>query len=557
MRPIRWAHPVGAVLAFLAAQACQSPSGDLDARNDRGATGDAGDGTPAAGASSRGQIQARTWRLNRVHYANSIRQIGLNPEPAVASFPDDTVGAPFVSSNILNVQQVLAEKYATAAELLGAQAQAQGDSFFKRFANCSSNDATCVETFVATLGRTLYRRPVSQDQLARLKAIFAGGAELSGIAGGANYVVQAMLQSPLFLYRTELGPSNVAPGSSTVTTLTPYEVASLLAFMLTDAPPDPELSRAADADALKSDAQLQAQFARLSKLPAAAEKVTSFMEALFGVNGINEVPKDEKLFPDAKLIQANLQLSFRSDVRFVLDSGDSSWASALRMNSYSVNGVTAGVFGMDKITGSSFVRREAPPAERRGLLTHPAVMAAFSHAAESAPIPRAKMVLARLLCRPPSPPPANSESMLMADKLPTTATRRQQFDALIARPACAGCHTSLNGIGFSLDNYDALGRFRTADQKGPLDVKGEVFSLQGDGTKEVYQGGVQLADRLADSKVAKECVSLQSYRYFLGLPSVDTTFDSNTRAAFVERGAKLDQLAALIVSSPNFKERVK
>ncbi len=529
-----------------------------------GAAGGTQNGTGGASAPvdlKPGQIQARAWRLNKLNYLNSIKQIGLNPDPIAATFPDDVLGAPFIASNSLNVQQVLAQKYADAAEVLAGQAKTQGEAYFKQYASCSWQDAACAGTFISSLGRTLYRRPVSPEQLTRLNAIFAAGKALSGSEEGMRYVVQAMLQSPLFLYRTEVGPSSVAAGSGTLTSLTSFEVASLLSYMVTDAPPDAELSKAADADQLQSPAQIQAQFARLNKTPAAAEKTTAFLEGLLGVNATSNVVKDETLYPNSVAIQSTLQASFRLDARYLLDSTDPSWSAVMRLSSFAVNSVTANVFGIEGLSGMDFVRRDAPPTERKGMLTHPAVMASFSHAAESAPVFRGKMVLARLLCRPPGSPPANASTMLMADQLPATATRREVFDALIARPTCAGCHVSLNAIGFSLDNYDALGKFRTADSKGPLDVRGEVNSLRGegstDGATESYVGGVELAEKLAGSKVAKECVSLQSYRFYLGLPTSDVTFDLGTRADFVDGGAQLTQLASLISSSPNFKERVK
>jgi Protein of unknown function (DUF1588)/Protein of unknown function (DUF1592)/Protein of unknown function (DUF1595) len=534
MRSIRWAL-LPAALSLGATHGCQTAEeGELQGAGVPGAPGGAANSD-----------------------ASAIKQLGLNPEPAIAKFPDDTLGAPFVASNSLNVQQVLAEKYAAAAEVLAVQAQTQGEAFFKRYASCSWSDAACIETFIGAFGRVLYRQPVAKEQLARLKSIFLAGAELSSSAEGMKYTVEAMLQSPAFLYRTEVGPATIAAGTSAVAALTSYEVASLLAFMVTDGPPDAELSRAADADALKSDAQLQAQFARLNKTPAAIEKTTAFIEALFGVSILTGVMKDEKLYPNAATIQANLQMSFRADVRSLLASGDASWGAAMRMGSYSVNAATAGVFGIANLTAPEFVKRDVAVAERKGLLTHPAVMATFSHATESAPVFRGKMVLSRLLCRPPGAPPANAETMLDPKQLPDTATRRQLFDTLIARPSCAGCHISLNAIGFSLDNYDAIGKYRTTDSKGPLDVKGEIASLQGDGAKDTYQGGAQLAERLADSKIAKECISLQSYRYFLGLPNADLTFDASTRATFVNQGAQLTQLASMILSSKNFMERVK
>jgi Protein of unknown function (DUF1588)/Protein of unknown function (DUF1592)/Protein of unknown function (DUF1595)/Protein of unknown function (DUF1587) len=528
-----------------------------------GASGPAPVGTPAPGTepstveSKPSPIAARTWRLNKRNYANAVTQLGLNPDPVLSKLPDDTLGAPFVQASSLNVQQVLAEAYADAAEVLGDQAQAQGEAFFKRYASCPWTDSACIDTFIKKLGRTVYRQPVSSVQLTRLKAIFTAGAELSNSAEGMRSVIQAMLQSPAFLYRTEIGSGAVAAGSNIATPLTSHEVASLLAFMVTDAPPDEALSQAADDDALVSPTQIREHFNRLNKTPQALEKTMSFLEALFGVNAIADVTKDAILFPNAVAIQSNLQQSFREDIRFVLSADQPNWASAMRLSTYAVNEPTARVFGISGLTGTGFVRRNVPASERKGLLTHPAVMASFSHASESAPVFRGKMVLSRLLCRPPGSPPANAETMLDADKLPPTATRRQVFDSLIARPACAGCHRTLNSIGFSLDGYDALGAYRTADQKGALDLKGELFAVQDEDTTDAYEGGAQLAELLADSKVAKACVSLQSYRYFLGLPVADTSVDLGTRKDFVAQGAQLTQLAGFIINSPHFLERVK
>jgi Protein of unknown function (DUF1588)/Protein of unknown function (DUF1592) len=378
-------------------------------------------------------------------------------------------------------------------------------------------------------------------------------------AEGLKFVVKAIFMSPYFIYQTETGSVSEAAGSGRMTKLTQYEVASLLSYAITDEPPDAVLSLSADKGELQTDVQISAQVTRLRGLDSAKEKLVTFVEQLFGVPRLASIRKDPALFPNYKEVHSNLSASFREDIAFLAAQGKMRLVDLVGLNSFAVNSVTADVFGAKGFPSShvNFVRTTLPESERLGLLTHPAFLAAWSHESESSPIERGKVILNRLLCRSVGAPPANANQIFENLQAPPNATRRQQFDLMLNRPECSACHTSLNGVGFPMDGFDAMGRFRTADKLGALDLKGSLLQRDAETKILAFNGAIELSKLLSNSKEAMQCLSGHTYRFFLSLPSTDGNIDSSSRSEFVSLGAPLDSATESIMKSPNLLLRKK
>jgi len=513
---------------------------------------------PLLGLQAPQMLSARVWRLTTSQYLNSLEQLGFDPSSIRNKFSAEGPGTPFVTSGDLNIQPAQAEKYSNAAEILSEQSFLMGQNFFKKYASCDWSVAACQTIFVENFGLAVARKPLEGEFKQKLVGIFSAGASVGSPAEGVRYVVSALLQSPSFLYRSEVGAPAVVAGSNEKTKISQYELASLISFSLTDFPPDAELLKSASTNQLLTESQIVAQVNRLSSSPAAKKKLVQFLVELFGVNRLSGVRKDEALFPNYIATQSALQQSFEQDALGLLESTGADFASIFTLSAFSVNKDTYQSFNLPSVTSDTFSKMSVQASERKGLLTHPAVMASWSHVAESSPIERGKLVLGRLLCRPTGSPPDGAEAILSAaPKLPPGSTRRQQFARLLTMPQCAACHTSLNGVGFGLDDYDALGKYRTSDSIGKLDLQGTVENLKEKSGAETFVGGAQLSEMLAVSENAMKCFSLNTYRYFLGLGNDDKNLDAYSREKFVKNGAVLADSHAAIFTSPLTLERVK
>jgi hypothetical protein len=465
----------------------------------------------------------RLVRLTHHQYDNTINDLtGLDLKLA-STFLADQHQAGFDRGIDLQVGDVLATAYRDAAEQI-ADKVVTTPAAYARVLGCDpASGDTCAKSFIAGFGKKLLRRPLTSSEQTSYLALFKQGPALADsgddFSRGVRITLEAWLQSPKFLYRTELS-SSVKSG---LIALNGYEVATRLSYALVNTTPDAMLLSAADADQLKTPDAVAAQAARLLGGQAAHETVRDFHHQWLDLDVYaNKLTKDAKLYPSvtpalAPLLQSEVE-QFVDVVSFTRKRGLPSLYTAPFTF---VNRVTAPLYGVSGQFSDSLQQVELDPAQRAGLLTQVGFLATRAFTQSSSPIHRGVFIQRRLLCNAIPDPPPNVPALPPVDGT-NIKTTRQQVDQHTAPEPCASCHhTLINPVGFGLENYDAVGGFRSQENGEPIDASGR---LAGTASNTSFDDGVQLAQALALAPESRLCYAKSWFRYTLGRE--DTAADS-------------------------------
>ncbi|MEJ7734781.1 MAG: DUF1592 domain-containing protein [Polyangiaceae bacterium] len=468
----------------------------------------------------------------------------------MAFAPDERVGA-FRSNAVAPVTELIIEQYMDAAEELAAAAAANADDLLP-CAVAQADDA-CIASFLADFGRRAFRRPLSDAEVADLQVLYDRGAKV-GVEDGVRLVVQAALQSPFFLYHVEAG-ADPEGTSSPVRALDDWELASRLSYFLWDSMPDDELFEAAAAGQLVDPEARRAQALRMLDDDRAREAIGSFHLQWLRIDELGLLEKDSAVFPEFD--EAMRDAMRNETVRFadyVVRQGDGKLDTLMTAPWSFIEGPLGGVYGVE--IGADQDPDEPvdlDPAQRSGLLTQASVLAQHAHADQSSPVFRGVMVRESVLCQTLAPPPPDVANV--PPEPDPDATTRERFAEHTSNPACATCHTLIDGIGFGFENYDGLGAFRTMENDIPVDASGEVVgSADVDGK---FDGVVELAARLAKSDEVRACVNKQWFRFAFG--RLETKDDQESMDAAYQRFGDTDwdvrELVLAIVDTDAFAWR--
>lgn len=514
---------------------------DDDAADDGSGSGGEIDESPSVGG-------YHLMRLTRAEYDNTVRDLLGDASAPSSTFAEDEKVGPFDANVLAPPSEVMLQDYMDAAETLAATAVQD----VAGLTGCTDDLGTddCARSFVAAFARRGYRRAPTSAESDRLFAVFTRGRELRGFDHGIELVVRAVLQSPHFLYRVERGePVPEAPG---VLGLTADEIATRLSYFILDSMPDDELFAAVDAGALTTTEDIEAQARRLLATDAAAPMIAAFHTQWLGLGPT--LAKDPLAFPeyDEALMQSMRRevALFASDV--VLD-GDGQLATLLSSPHTFVDAPLAALYGVEHPSADpqEFVRVDLDPSQRAGLFTQIGVLAAKSHPDHTSPVLRGRFLRAFVLCQPPPPPPPdvnNTPPVFDPDR-----SQREQLDELMGVKPCIDCHQLMNPLGFALDNFDAIGRWRTELDGFPIDASGMLIATDVDGA---FAGPVELAQRLAASEDVAECVARQWFRFALGRVE-DNQLDEGSLAVLSDAVATGDirELIVAITQTEAFRYR--
>jgi hypothetical protein len=356
-----------------------------------------------------------------------------------------------------------------------------------------AEEPACAEKILAGLARRAYRRPVTADDLQPLLALYRQGAESSGFESGVRLALQRILVSPGFLFRMEFDPPQAPPGS--VQRIGDLELASRLSFFLWSTIPDDELLAVAERGELSKRSVIEAQVRRMLADPRSKALVTNFAGQWLFLRNIPRIQPDPASFPN---FDENLRQALAQETELLIESTlreDRSVADLLDTDYTFVNERLAEHYGIEGIYGTEFRRVPITDPNRRGLLGQASILTVTSYPNRTAPTIRGKWVLEQLLGTPPPPPPANVPS-LKDDASTKMLTMRQRMELHRANPTCAVCHRMMDPLGFSLENFDGLGRWRdsTGPGTGPIDSSGVLP----DGTK--FDGPAGLRDVLVSKR---------------------------------------------------------
>jgi hypothetical protein len=390
--------------------------------------------------------------------------------------------------------------------------------------------------FCSKFARRAFRGVLSDDECQRfVDHLFTGAPDPET---AVKRVVLLVLKSPRFLYR-EIGSEGAAPGS--------WDLASRLSFGLWDSLPDQALREAAEAGKLSSRDEVKRQAERMLADVRTRSKVREFLLQWLKVDQVPDVAKDPKQFPE---FDAAVASDLRTSLDLLLDdvvwSDSSDFRQLLLSSDLYINGRLARLYGHDLPADASFQKVSFEPGQRSGVVTHPYLLATFAYTATSSPIHRGVFLARSVLGRSLRPPP-EAAAPLPAELHPDLTTRERVM--LQTRPtACTTCHAMINPLGFPLENFDAVGRFRNEERGKAIDATGAYQTRTGDTIK--FTGATELAAFLAASEETHDAFVEQLFHYLVKQPirAYGPETLANLRQSFAGNGYSIRKLIVEIVT---------
>jgi hypothetical protein len=452
-------------------------------------------------------------RLSNAEYRNTITDLFANVPAVVALVPAATSGFPSEpeslgfrnSGDYLTVPSLAAQKFLDAAEQIAETAA--GATNFVTCAN-GTQDAACATTFINSFGKQVYRRPLTADDTARYRGLYdkaiASGYDFKT---GIEWIVFAMLQSPQFLYRFELG----ATPTGSIAKPTPYEIASRLSFIYLQSMPDAALFAAADKGELGTQAQIEAQARRLMADPKGG-RLLDYFEQWLDIDTMPDIVRDGTVYPNLDpALPTLLQGETRAFAADLLTSPTGTFDALFSAPYTFANAALAKHYGLTGPTGSAYEKVDAPG--RAGVLTQ-GMMLAHDKATRTSIVRRGLKIRTDVLCQiVPAPPPNVDLSSL--DKTATGVSQRERLEQHRTQSSCAGCHNLMDPIGVVFEGFDAVGRARTVDEMGlPVVLTSELSGTQdADGP---MASPTELGQKLAQSEQVRGCYVTNNFRFFYG-----------------------------------------
>lgn len=491
-------------------------------------------------------------RLTRLEYNNTVRDLlKVDIAPADDFPPDEVAGGFSNNANVQSISPLLAEKYMEAAEALAAEVMKRPAAVLPCDPMATGEQA-CARQFIASFGRRVARRPLSDAESERWFRAYTAGREGASFENGVELVVRLALQSPAFLYRLEFGVP-AAPDEPLVR-LTQHELATRLSYFLLSSMPDEKLLAAADAGELSTLEQVASQARALLAEPRARTAVAEFYRQWLGLGALEGLGKDRSLYPEFdESLRGAMRAETAAFVEHVLWTGDRKLGTLLTAPIGFVSGPLAALYGVDGAADASLQRVSLDPQQRAGVLTQAAVLAVHALPNQSSPVARGKFVRERLLCQePPSVPP---ELNVTPPEVDPASSTRERFAEHTANAACASCHELMDPIGFGFEHYDAVGRFRDSDGGRAVDSRG--FIVHSDDLDGPFANARELAEKLAGSRQVSDCVAGQWFRYAFGRfeAGADACSLQQIRQAFSASGGDLLELLVALTQSETFLYR--
>ncbi|RYZ05880.1 MAG: DUF1592 domain-containing protein [Myxococcales bacterium] len=485
-------------------------------------------------------------RLSRTELTNVVREVLGDDGSAVGEYLAEDVYRPFdndytvqsASGALIESLEAMATEVAKRAVLPANRA---------KVVPCmpsGTGDAACLRQVVESVGQRLYRRPLSETQIAAYLTLQKLATETTpGVSHdfytAVELVLRSMLQDPEVLYRIEVGAPTGEPG---IARLDGYEIASRLSFLLWGSGPDDALLADAEAGTLMDGAARASAAERLLADSRARTQLERFHAMWLGYRSIPATPE----------LAASFGLETNKLIEKVVFDEPSSYLDLFTAPRTYVNAQLATHYGLPAPSGGEGWVTYASD-ERAGILSHGSVLAGFSKFSDTSPTQRGIFVQTRLLCNKVAPPPAN----VNVDQPPSNGDavcKLERYDAHRTLESCKACHAQLDPIGYGLENYDIGGRYRTHDdahEECVLPGKGELPGLG------EFSGPGQLARLIVDSGELEQCFIQQLMTYAIGreLRSEEAGARDALLAAFKAGELDLKSLLASYVADERFALR--
>jgi hypothetical protein len=422
------------------------------------------------------------------------------------------------------------------------------DRIFVCRPDSAAAERPCAEQIVATLASRAFRGAFDADDLPRLMRLFDEGAEAAGFEKGVEHALAGVLAHPKFLYRFEPKPGE-AEGAYALSSV---ELASRLSFFLWSSIPDAELLDLAADDRLADPAVLAQQVERMLADPRAETLASNFAYQWLGLGELDGLAPDPFLFAD---VDRDIRRHFVTELRLFVDSvfrADASVLDLLRADHTFVNETLARHYGMNDVRGTRFRRVELADENRFGLLGKGGVLLVSSYQNRTSPVLRGQWLLENVLGVPPEAPPPNVEALVETVEGQQASTVRARLEAHRTNPSCNACHGVIDPLGFALENFDAVGRWRVMDReaRAPIDASGVLV----DGT--VVTGPVELREALLarpDQLVQTLTEKLMTYGLGRSLEHTDMPAVRRIVREAAENDYRFSDLVWGIVNSTQFR----
>lgn len=467
---------------------------------------------------------------------------------------DDNILKPFIRSNY-DVLDFRGEPVVDRLTIEGpAKATGSGDTpSRRRVFTCHTDDLACAKKIINTLARRAYRRPVTDNDLETLIGFYQLGRNNDGnFEMGIEAAIQRILASPEFLFRFEPDPVGVA--DNTPYKLSDLQLASRLSFFLWSTIPDDQLLAVATEGKLKDPAVLEQQVKRMLADPRGQALVANFADQWLYLRNLKNIQPDFQNFPD---FDDNLRQAMRRETELFFGSiinEDRSALDLLNADYTFVNERLARHYGMPNIYGTDFRRVQITDPARRGLLGQASILTVTSMPNRTSPVNRGKWILTNLLGTPPTPPPPGVPALKENEAGNKKLSVRERMEAHRADATCAGCHKVMDPLGFSLENFDAVGQWRNTDDGSKIDPSGTLFN----GAK--VSGPVELRSALtANPQIFTSVLTERLMTYALGrgveysdMPAIRAILKDAARNDY-----RFSSIVLGIVKSTPFDSKVK
>jgi hypothetical protein len=496
-----------------------------------------------------GSSTAALKRLTASQYRQAVHDLlgeaiavptSLEPDVAVEGF--FTVGAAQSGISALGVERYESAAYDIAKQALSAGADRDA------LVGCtpdSARDDGCARRFVESFGRRAWRRPLAEAEVARLVAIAGAGADkLGDFHQGLEFALGALLMSPNFLFRVEVGEDHDGR-----VRFTAQEMAMRVSFFLWNTTPDEELLAAAEAGELTDRDRLAAHVDRMLASPRAAAGIKAFFEERFELHKLEHLLKDSTVFTStsAELGGYAREETLRTAAYLLLDR-ELDYRELFTTRETFVNRKLAALYAVPAPSLDDFALTTLPAdGPRAGLLGHASILALFAHPVSSSATLRGKFIRTQLLCANVPPPPADVDTSLPepSERMPTL---RDRIGDHLTNPVCATCHRFMDPIGLGLEQFDGIGRWRTTENDFPIDPSGEL-----DGRP--FGSAVELGAAIAAHPDLPRCLVEHLHRYAVGTPydSGDEALVAELAQTFADGEYRIKPLLRHIVLSDGFR----
>jgi len=414
------------------------------------------------------------------------------------------------------------------------------------------SERACASKILSRIARRAYRQPIASAELEPILAMYDGGRAQGTFDTGIQRGLERILASPRFVFRVERDPETAKPGA--VYRLANLDLASRLSFFLWSSIPDEELLGLAIKGRLSDPTVLEQQVRRMLADSRSSALVSNFAGQWLHLRNVRTVQPNSDEFPD---FDDNLRQSFRQETELLFDSiihEDRNVLDLLRADYTFVNERLARHYGIPNVYGSRFRRVSVTDEARKGLLGHGSVLAVTSHAERTSPVLRGKWVLENLIGLPVPPPPGDVPQLKQAEEGQKPKTLREQMAEHRTSPTCATCHKVMDPVGLALENFDAVGAWRTREAGSPIDASGQLA----DGT--AVDGVVTLRRSILDRPdvfVGTMTEKLMTYALGRGVAAEDMPAVRKVLREAAAHDYRFSSLVLGIVKSVPFQMRVK